>query len=144
MAVIEYVRFFFVIMFLLSGMSIFFLEIFGVFRFRYLLNRMQIAAMGDTLGISLCITGLMIANGFNFTTAKMVLVIIFLWFASPVSSHMISKLEYITGEKIEEHCRKLDIEDLNQEGTDIRETDLEIDKIEQANIEKTDSRGKGQ
>lgn len=144
MAVIEYVRFFFVIMFLLSGMSIFFLEIFGVFRFRYLLNRMQIAAMGDTLGISLCITGLMIANGFNFTTAKMVLVIIFLWFASPVSSHMISKLEYITGEKIEEHCRILDIEDLNQEGTDIRETDLEIDKIEQANIEKTDSRGKGQ
>lgn len=143
MAVIEYVRFFFVIMFLLSGMSIFFLEIFGVFRFRYLLNRMQIAAMGDTLGISLCITGLMIANGLNFITAKMVLVIIFLWFASPVSSHMISKLEYVTGEKIEEHCRVLDIDDLNQEGAVIKETKSEPDEIEQANIENIDNRGKG-
>ena len=96
MAVIEWIRFFLVVGFLLFGMSIFFLEIFGVYRFKYVLNRMQIAATGDTLGIGLCLVGLMIANGWNATTAKIALVIVFLWCASPVSSHMIAKLQMFT------------------------------------------------
>ena len=90
---------------LLFGMSIFFLEIFGTYRFHYVLNRMQIAATGDTLGIGLCLIGLMIANGFNWATAKLALVLVFLWCASPVSSHMIARLQMFTDKRVLDHCR---------------------------------------
>lgn len=115
MAVVEWIRFFIVIAFLLFGMSIFFLEIFGVYRFRFVLNRMQIAATGDTLGIGLCLIGLMIANGWDAATAKMALVIVFLWCASPVSSHMIARLEYVTDEALLENCRMMSLEDAQKE-----------------------------
>ncbi len=113
MAVVEWIRFFIVIAFLLFGMSIFFLEIFGVYRFRFVLDRMQIAATGDTLGIGLCLMGLMI--GWDATTAKMGLVIVFLWCASPVSSHMIARLEYVTDATLLENCRMMSLEDAEKE-----------------------------
>lgn len=69
--------------FLLCGIAIFFTELFGVFHFKYVLNRMHAAAMGDTLGITSCLIGLMIFSGFNYTTLKILLIIIFLWCASP-------------------------------------------------------------
>jgi multicomponent Na+:H+ antiporter subunit G len=103
--VIEWIRFFLAVGFLLFGLSIFFLEIFGTYRFKYVLNRMQIAAAGDTLGIGLCLMGLMIANGWNGTTAKLAMVIVFLWCASPVSSHMIARLQMFTDKRLLDHCR---------------------------------------
>lgn len=116
MEMLEWIRFFVVLVFLTAGLSIFFLELFGVFRFRFVLNRMQVAATGDTLGISLCLTGLMIANGMDFTAAKLVLVIVFLWFASPVSSHMISRLEYTTDEELGKYCRVMELKELEEAG----------------------------
>lgn len=90
--------------FLLCGLFIFFTELFGVFHFKYVLNRMHAAAMGDTLGISSCLIGLMIFSGFNFTTLKLLLIVIFLWFASPVSSHVVARLEVATNRNLEKHC----------------------------------------
>lgn len=115
MAALEWIRFIIVIALLLFGMSIFFLEIFGVYRFRFVLNRMQIAATGDTLGIGLCLIGLMVANGWNAATAKLALVIVFLWCASPVSSHMIARLEYATDEELLDHCRMMSLADAEEE-----------------------------
>lgn len=86
MAVFEWVRFFAGAVFLLCGLGIFLIEMIGVFRFKYVLNRMHAAAMGDTLGIGFALLGLILMNGWNFTSAKFLLVIVFLWFASPVSS----------------------------------------------------------
>ena len=113
--IMEWIRFLVVIFFILFGVSIFFLEIFGVYRFKFVLNRMQIAATGDTLGIGLCLVGLMAANGFNWATAKMALVIVFLWCASPVSSHMIARMECATDETLFENCREVTLEELEQE-----------------------------
>lgn len=90
--------------FLLCGIVIFFTELFGVFHFKYVLNRMHAAAMGDTLGITSCLIGLMIFSGLNYTTLKIFLIIIFLWFASPVSSHVLSRLEATTNEDLSKHC----------------------------------------
>lgn len=115
MEMFEWIRFFVVLAFLAAGLSIFFLELFGVFRFGFVLNRMQVASTGDTLGISLCLTGLMIANGMDFTAAKLILVIVFLWFASPVSSHMISRLEYTTDEDLGKYCRVMELKELEEE-----------------------------
>lgn len=90
--------------FLIIGIVIFFTELFGVFHFKYVLNRMHAAAMGDTLGISSCLIGLMIFSGLNFTTLKMFLILVFLWFASPVSSHVLSRLEAATNERLSDYC----------------------------------------
>lgn len=104
MGIFEWIRLIAGSIFLLSGLVTFFTEIFGVFHFRYVLNRMHATAMGDTLGISSCMIGLMIFSGWNFTTLKLLLVVVFLWFASPVSSHVLARLEVATNENLEEHC----------------------------------------
>lgn len=104
METLEIIRFAAGTLFLLIGVLFFIVEIFGVFHFKYVLNRMHAAAMGDTLGITMSLVGLMILSGMNFTTLKMALVIIFLWCASPVSSHLIARLEVTTNEELEKYC----------------------------------------
>ena len=101
---------------ILCGLIIFLIELYGIFHLDYVLNRMHAAAMGDTLGISFSLVGLMIFSGFNFTTLKMMLIVIFLWFAAPVSSHMLAALETTPNENIREHCRIYeDLKDLEKE-----------------------------
>ncbi len=90
--------------FLAIGILIFFVQLLGVFRYKYVLNRMHAAAMGDTLGISFSMVGLMIFSGFNFTTLKLALVILFLWCASPVSAHLVARLETTTNENLSDFC----------------------------------------
>ena len=102
MEILEWVRFLLGTGLLLVGLGIFLLQIFGVFK--YVLNRMHAAAMGDTLGIGISLTGLILLSGFNFTSLKMALIIVFLWLASPVSSHLISRLEVVTNEHLAEDC----------------------------------------
>lgn len=103
MAAIEWTRFIIGTVFILFGLGIFFIQMIGVFRFKYVLNRMHAAAMGDTLGIALVLIGLMIFSGLNFGTLKMLCIIIFLWFSSPTASHLIARLEITTNEDKEKH-----------------------------------------
>ena len=104
MQILEWIRFLAGVGLLLVGLCLFVLQIFGVFKFKYVLNRMHAAAMGDTLGIGICLLGLIILSGLNFTSLKMALIIVFLWMASPVASHLISRLEVVTNEQLEENC----------------------------------------
>lgn len=116
MSAVDWIRLVIGSLFVLAGIVIFFTELYGVFHFKYVLNRMHAAAMGDTLGISACLIGLMIFSGFNFTTLKMFLVIVFLWFASPVSSHVLSRLEAATNDNLAAHCEIYeDVEVLDRE-----------------------------
>lgn len=103
MTAFEWVRFLLGAGLLLTGVTVFLIEMIGVFRFRYVLNRMHAAATGDTLGIGICLLGLIVMNGLNFTSLKLFLIIIFLWFSSPTSSHLIAKLEVTTNEDGEQH-----------------------------------------
>lgn len=100
----EWIRFIVGTIVLCIGLLTFALEVFGVYRFHFVLNRMHAAAMGDTLGIGISLIGLIIFSGFNFTSLKMFLVVIFLWFASPVSSHLIARLEVTTDEELDKYC----------------------------------------
>lgn len=102
--ILQWIRFIVGTLVLLLGLCTFVIEVFGVFRFHFVLDRMHAAAMGDTLGIGISLLGLIIFSGFNFTSLKLLLVILFLWFASPVSSHLIARLEVSTDEELEEHC----------------------------------------
>lgn len=111
MAVWEWIRFLAGAVFLLIGMGIFVIEMIGVFRFRYVLNRMHAAAMGDTLGIGSCMVGLIIICGWSFTALKLLLIILFLWMSSPTSSHLIARLEVTTDEDAWMHYQKTTLRD---------------------------------
>lgn len=115
MEILEWVRLIVGGALLLSGLIIFLIELYGVFHLKYVLNRMHAAAMGDTLGISFSLVGLMIFSGLNFTTLKMMLIVIFLWFASPVSSHLLARLEVVTNEKLDHYCKNYDLAELERE-----------------------------
>ncbi|MCI9162612.1 MAG: hypothetical protein HFG59_05040 [Lachnospiraceae bacterium] len=87
---------------LLLGLVFEVLAVFGVNRFRRALNRMHAAAMGDTLGILFVMLGLMVLKGWSMDSLKLFLVVAFFWIASPVSGHMISRLEAMTDEDLGE------------------------------------------
>lgn len=101
----EIIRFILGIGFIITGLLVFVVQLVGVYKFKYILNRMHAAGMGDTMGISLCLIGTMFLYGWGFTTLKVALIVAFLWLASPVSSHLISRLEVTTNEKLEEYCK---------------------------------------
>ena len=108
----EWIRFLIGALFLIGGISVAGIATFGIFRFKYVLNRMHAAALLDTLAILLALIGLMFLcpNVFDgtqeavFAILKLALVVLFLWFASPVASHLISRLEVTTNENLEEEC----------------------------------------
>ena len=105
MQILDWIRFVLGTGLLLMGLGIFALQIFGVFKFKYVLNRMHAAAIGDTLGIGVCLLGLILLSGFNVTSLKMGMILVFLWLASPVSSHLISRLEVVTNEHLQQECQ---------------------------------------
>ena len=105
MQILDWIRFLAGTGLVLLGLLAFCIEIFGVFKFKYVLNRMHAAAIGDTLGLGLSMLGMILLCGFSFTSIKLALVVAFLWFASPVSSHLISKLEVTTNEQLLEVCQ---------------------------------------
>ena len=104
MQILEWVRFVFGIALLLVGLGIFLLQVFGVYKLKYVLNRMHAAAMGDTLGLGFSLVGLILLSGLNFTSLKIALIIVLFWLASPVASHLIARLEVVTNEQLREQC----------------------------------------
>lgn len=103
MQALEWFRFIVGAALIVLGLLTFIVELYGVFRFKYVLNRMHAAAMGDTIGLSAAIIGLIVMNGLDFTSIKLFLVVVFLWCASPVSSHLIAQLEATTNPETKEY-----------------------------------------
>lgn len=120
MSALLWTRFIVGTVFLICGIIVFGIELYGVFKFNYVLNRMHAAAMGDTLGIMLCMIGLIILCGLNFTSLKMALVVVFLWFASPVASHTLARFEVATNEALAKDC-EIRAESVNAANPDSRE-----------------------
>lgn len=78
------------------GMIFSVLSAIGVFRFKFVLNRMHAAAVADTCGLFFALVGLMVLTGFTFTTLKLGVIIFFFWVGSPVTGHLLSNLVYHT------------------------------------------------
>ena len=95
--------------FLIGGICVELLAVISVYRFNYVLNRMQISATADTLGLGLILLGLIVFSGFSPMTLKLLLIIVLFWLSSPASSHLVAELEMMTnenaGEEYEEETR---------------------------------------
>ena len=81
---------------LIAGLFIFCVCVLGLFRFKYVMDRMHAAALGDTMGIFLTAAGLIILSDNFFQAVKLCCVVVFIWLTSPVASHLIGKVELLT------------------------------------------------
>lgn len=99
---------------IISGLIVEALAILGIYIFKFGLNRMHSAAIGDTLGMGLICFGICIISGFSVTTLKIIIVIFCFWLAGPVSSHLLARLEITTNRHIDEHAKQIDLRDKKQ------------------------------
>ena len=68
MEVLQWIRFIIAALFIVCGLLAEILAIIGVYRFKYVLNRMHCSAIGDTLGLDMVLLGIMIIAGFSYTS----------------------------------------------------------------------------
>lgn len=83
----------------------------GVFRFRYVLNRMQAAAIIDTLGLFFLLAGLMLLSRDVHYVLRLILILAFQWVGSPIAAHMVSRMEVRTQKNLKEHLEILNREE---------------------------------
>ena len=88
----EWIRFWICALLLMSGCVTLFCSVAGVYRFDNALARMHSAAICDSLGALLIVSGLCVAAGVNWGTVKLIVAVVFLWCSSPISAHMVSLL----------------------------------------------------
>ena len=104
MIVLEWARFTLAALLMIAGLLTMFATIIGLFRFHYVLNRIHAAAKCDTFGVLLIFSSLMVIFGWDIASLKLILIIVFLWIANPVSAHLIARLEVATNPKFTEEC----------------------------------------
>jgi multicomponent Na+:H+ antiporter subunit G len=71
----------------------------GVLRLPDVYSRSHAAGITDTLGSLLMIAGLMLQGGLTLVTVKLGLILIFLFFTSPTSTHALAHAAYTGGLK---------------------------------------------
>ena len=100
----EMIRFVLAAIFLISGIFVMATAVIGMYRFRFVLNRMHAAATSDTFGLILSMIGLILWKGIGLEALKMMVIVVFFWISGPVSSHLIARMEVSTNEKLKEEC----------------------------------------
>lgn len=71
----------------------------GVIRLPDFYCRLHASGKCETLGLALAIFGLAIYNGFNLTSLKLLLVILFVVLSFPTGAHIVSRAAYKAGLK---------------------------------------------
>ena len=108
MTALEVIRFALSAVCTLGGLFAILSGIVGVFRFRHAMSRLHAAALLDTAGLLLMLLGLMIAEGLTVTTLKMAALSVFLWLTSPISSHLIARMEVTINDELEKDMDVMD------------------------------------
>lgn len=89
--------------------------IFGVFKFKFVMNRMHCAAIIDTIALALILSGLMVAGGTSAYIPKLLVIILIFWIGSPIASHLVGRMEVDTDAQAQEHMKH---EGGDEDGTD--------------------------
>ena len=76
---------------LLSGAFFLLTGAVGMVRLPDVFTRMHAAGMADTMGAGLILVGLCVHSGANLVTVRLLLVLGFLWFTSPIATHATAK-----------------------------------------------------
>ena len=102
---LEIIQFVIVAMLLFAAVVLESFAIFGVNRFRFSLNRLHAAAIGDTLSITCVILSAIVYTGFELLSLKYFMILTLMWMTSPVSGHLISLLVVKTDDDIEKEAK---------------------------------------
>ncbi len=84
----------FIIFFLAAGIFFFSVGTVGLLRFPDVYTRMHATTKCDTLGIGLILFGLCLHAGLSFETAKLLLIVLFVWITNPTATHVIARATY--------------------------------------------------
>lgn len=84
---------------LVSGLFFMFVGSIGLLRLPDFFTRLHATSKTDTLGIGLIFIGLIFFSGPTQASLKLVLIIFFIFFTSPVSAHALAKAAFKGGVK---------------------------------------------
>lgn len=71
----------------------------GMLRLPDFYSRIHAAGVTETLAALLIVLGLLIQAGFSQMSAKLLLILLFLWFSSPTAAHALAKAAWQAGVK---------------------------------------------
>lgn len=71
----------------------------GLIRLPDMFTRMHGAGVTDTFGAGLFLAGLMVQGGLTLTTVKLIMIVVFIFFASPTSSYALANAALSQGLK---------------------------------------------
>ena len=83
----------------LMCIGLFFLAVsaIGLVRLPDFFTRVHAVSKSETLGISLILLGLILLGGFNLTSLKMALVLVFVFLTNPLGAHLLTRAAVRTG-----------------------------------------------
>ena len=95
-------------LFLAFGLFMVFSEVVGFYKFKYVMNRMHAAAMGDTLGIGSVLIAVAILTGELVPVLKLLLILVFMFLTGPVVTHLIAGAEVETHKNAGHEYKEVD------------------------------------
>ncbi|MBQ9268788.1 MAG: monovalent cation/H(+) antiporter subunit G [Oscillospiraceae bacterium] len=99
----EWIRFWITAVLLAAGIVYLVAGVVGNCRFRYVMNRVHAAGLGDTMGLFFTAAALAVSADGAASGIRLFLPLVFLWITSPVSSHFLSQIEYFTQKNLFRH-----------------------------------------
>ena len=102
------IRVIFAGIFLALAVFIFFSEVLGFYKFKYVMNRMHAAALGDTMGIGSVLIAVAILTGELVPILKLILVLVFMFLTGPVVTHLIAGAEVETHKNAGHEYKEVD------------------------------------
>jgi multicomponent Na+:H+ antiporter subunit G len=82
---------------LLGGGFFVFVGGLGLFRMPDFYTRIHAASLTDTMGAGMILLGLMLQAGWTLNTGKLLMILIFIFFTSPTSTHALAKAALFAG-----------------------------------------------
>lgn len=105
---VDTIRFAVSLLLTLAGLFVLLSGVVGIYKFKYSLSRIHAGALFDTAGIVLMVLGVIVGQGFDLTSLKMLIIIGILWLTSPVSGHLIGRLEITINDELEKDMVVMD------------------------------------
>ena len=87
---------------LLMGLGLIFLvgSMIGMLRLPDFYSRVHASGNSETLGTMLVFLGLAVYNGVSITSAKLLIILMFIFVGNPIGSHILTKAAYKTGHPV--------------------------------------------
>ena len=113
---------------LLMGVGLIFLigSMVGMLRLPDFYSRVHASGNSETLGTMLVFLGLAVYNGISITSAKLLIILMFIFAGNPIGSHILAKAAYKTGHPVWTKNRLPDDSHLSDEGEKGGKTDADI------------------